>query len=87
MLGLAQFEGDACWAPSLDRHAQFGRIPLVRKQLWWFERTSLHATRVRNVSWVGSQALAWAAKPNTCVNFPSASVEFTRHVHSLRPPE
>ena len=55
MLGLVQFEIDAYWAPTLDKRAQFERKPLVRKQFRWFERTPLHATKVRNVYRLGSQ--------------------------------
>lgn len=36
MLGLVQSEIDAHWAPTLDKDAQFGRKPLVRKQFRWF---------------------------------------------------
>lgn len=41
MLRLAEFENYTYWAPRLDRHAQFGCIPLAQKELLWFERTRL----------------------------------------------
>ncbi len=44
--------------------AQFGcrgkiaRILLIEEQLQWFEQTSFHAAKVRNVSRLGRQAAA-----------------------------
>ena len=32
-------ELNAGWVPNLDGHASFGRMPLVEKELDWFERT------------------------------------------------
>ena len=40
MLVLARFENNLRWAASLDGLASFARMPLVGKQLEWFERTA-----------------------------------------------
>jgi hypothetical protein len=49
------FEHDLGWAPRLDGRTNVVRMPLASKQLKWFERTAFQATKVRNVSNVGSQ--------------------------------
>jgi len=54
MLVLTLFETDLGWAPSLDGRASFARMPLARKELEWFEQIRVQATKVRNVSRLGS---------------------------------
>jgi hypothetical protein len=54
LLVLAWFENNLGWAPSLDGSASLARTALAGKKLQRFELTAFQATKVRNVSSVGS---------------------------------